>query len=507
MNPNHKKSIGIDVCKNYVNVVHLEKNGNAITLTDSIYLPLNTEMLNGNSAAEFKSLAGTLKKLKLAKRLEHCDAGLCVCSSPELLQILKLPDSSPHASIKFIQEEIRQYAVLPLKNIQTDYCTLHSAIGSEHKSVLVGACQTEPLSAAVKELEKIQIDINLIEPAIVSLIRACYKKIIRASDQKNTMLVLIRDDIINVCVFCGHKFDFLRTKKLNTTNSDSPALLDEIAEQIESVLQFYELERSSEQKKWQIFLSCCPRASLSGELAGQLKDRVHRQDLEISAIGAEHLNIINKNKAGNDFSAVAIGVAMKLLDSTDSEISINLIPDEISKDRKSYNHLMVIANVAAVILMLLFLHIGRLSIKTTEAKTELANKTKLYSSLNISKLAGTQADVNEQTCQITKNISDINDAIKNKGWNNWAYVLAEISLKAPNTIQIHKLQSRDSKSITIEGIAVNYAAINEFTARLTNCKTISSAQLADTKQNMQYGNGVIDYSINCTLIPQDIKEN
>lgn len=507
MQQNHKKVIGIDICRNFVSVVRLEKNGSKIILADSRQLPLDREMFSGDTAADFKSLANTIKKLKLTTRLAHCDAGLCICSNPELLQILKLPDSTPHANIKFIQEEIRQYAVLPLKNIQTDYCSLRGNTSSENKRVLVGACQAEPLAVTVKELEKIQVDTRLIEPAIVSLIRACYKKVIKPADKKNTMLVLLRDEVINVCVFTGQKFDFLRTKKINLNISDSAALINELAEQVESVLQFYELEKASEHNKWQIFLNCCPQSSAAGEIAETLKNSINRQNTEFSAIGPEHLNIITEGKAGANFSAVAAGAAMKLLDSNDSEISVNLIPDEISEIRKSYKHLLVIINAAAVILMLLFLHIAQLAIKTTEAKTESTNKSKLRTPANISQLARAQADANDQTLQTIKNISTLENVLNEKAWHNWAYILAEVSKKAPQTVQIQKLQSRSSATMTIEGMAINYSAVNEFIDRLATCKTISSAQLADTKQNAQYGNGLIDYSINCTLALPKNKEN
>lgn len=499
MTKNRKKVIGIDVCGNFLNVVRLERNGTDIILTDSKQVPLEKEISNGEPVSAFKPLAIALKHLKLTAHLEHCEAGLCICSYPELLQILKLPDTAPHAAIKFIQDEIRQYAVLPLKNIQMDYCVLPGNTGSENKRVLVGACQAERFSIAVKELEKIQIDVNLIEPAIISLIRACFKKIIKQEENKNTIIVLLRDDVINLCVFSGNKFDFLRTKKLDVVKSEENSAIDTIAEQVDSILQFYELEKISQQNSWQIFLSCCPHSSQNLQFIEKLKKYINRSHIEINSIGPEHIGITSSKSDIKDFSPVAVGAAMKLLDRNDSQISINMIPQEISEIRKSYKHLLMIINTAAVILMLLFLHIAQLSIKTTEARTEISKKADTESQINIQQLARIQEDVNSQTLAITKNINTLKNINHDSTWNNWAYILVEVSNRAPETVQVQNINSRNSGAMTIEGIAVNYAAVNEFVENLAQSKFITSAQLADIKQNMQYGNGIVDYSVNCDL--------
>ncbi|OQA01220.1 MAG: Fimbrial assembly protein (PilN) [Planctomycetes bacterium ADurb.Bin401] len=499
MAQNHKKAIGIDVCRNFVNIVRLERNGTDIILTESRQVPLEKEISNSDTALAFKLLANTLKHMKLTAHLEHFPAGLCVCAWPELLQILKLPDTAPHAGIKFIQDEIRQYAVLPLKNVQTDYCVLPGNTSSENKRVLVGACQAERFSIAVKELEKIQIDVDLIEPAIISLIRACYKKTIKQEEHKNSIIILLRDDVINLCVFSGNKFDFLRTKKLDAVNSEDNPAIDTIAEQVDSILQFYELEKISQQNGWQIFINCCPDWSQSSQISEQLTKLLQRPKIEINAIGPEYTGITTNTSGVNDFSPVAAGAAMKLLDRNDSQISINLIPQEISEIRKSYKHFLMIINTAAVILMLLFLHIAHLSIKTTEARTEISKDSNPEKQADIQQLARIQEDVNSHTVQILKNINSLKEINNESTWNNWAYILVDISNRAPETVQVHNVNSRNPAAMKIEGISVNYAAVNEFVEKLAQSKFITSVQIADIKQNMQYGNGIVDYAINCVL--------
>jgi Tfp pilus assembly PilM family ATPase len=488
-----KKAVGIDVCKDSVSVVRLERNGDIITLLGSSRIKID------KGSDDFKSLANAVIKSKLTSYPRHCEAGMCFCSSPELLQIINLPDPSPDAARRFIQEELKQYAVLPLKNVKIDYSYLKNTGSSEQKSVLVGASQVEPLTLVTKELTKKNVDIRAIEPAIIALIRLCYNSIIKSSGKKNVMLVLLHDDNMSLCVFSRQKFDFLRTKKFDFDISSSTEQMGAIAEQIESVVHFYEFERVSEQKEWPVFLASSCELSKAKEIAEELKKHIRHQNIEISAIEARHTDIVCEDAAVDDFSPVAAGMAMKLLDINDSGISINMLPDEISEIRKARNQLVAIANIAAVILLIIFVYIGFLTKKTSNVKDRLSQKTQAPSSIDISLLMRAQADVNDRTREVTRNINTLKNVFKNRVWRNWAFVLGEACAKAPPTIQIQEIRARDLSTIHIKGLAISYNAVNDYVNRLTSCKTISSAQLADAKQNTKYGYGMVDYLVICSL--------
>jgi Tfp pilus assembly protein PilN len=498
MNPAQNKTFGIDVCKNFINVVRLERHGEKIILAESLQIPFDAKTVSPDAQTDPKALAGIIKGLKLTKRLEHCDAAVCLGTSPDLLQILKLPETTPHNMIKYIHDEIRQYAVLPIKNIKMDYCALRSTLAaSDGRQVLVGACPAQPLVDTVRELEKHHTDIGLIEPAIVSVIRACYRKIVCMAHEKNTMLALLADDTLHICVFNGQKLDFLRTKKIEADSADQNAYTKAIAEQIVSVVQFYELEKTQHHGAWQIFLSCRPNSSQAVAITEQLKNFTP-QNIEINPVLPEHLNIVNKTDS-SDFSVAAVGAAMKLLKADDSEISLNMIPDEISEIRKSYKQLLVILDVAAAIFVLMFIYIAQLGIQSSKADLEIAKRNEVRSVHSLSQLSRAKADVNEQTSTIRNNLAGLEKIVPADSKVNWAYVLAEVSKKVPQTVQIQSMQSSDSQTFTIEGVAVNYSAVTNFIERLSECKTIASAQLEDTKQNAQYGQGFVDYSITCSL--------
>jgi ribosome-associated translation inhibitor RaiA len=128
------------------------------------------------------------------------------------------------------------------------------------------------------------------------------------------MLALLADDTLHICVFNGQKLDFLRTKKIEADSTDQNAYTQAIAEQIVSVVQFYELEKTQHHGAWQIFLSCRPNASQAVMITEQLK-KFTPQNIEINPVLPEHLNIVNKTDRA-DFAVAAVEAAMKRLKRT-----------------------------------------------------------------------------------------------------------------------------------------------------------------------------------------------
>ena len=122
-------------------------------------MPLDPAIVNNGVVQDPAALAKVLKELKIAGTLKHRNAVLTICAEPVLLQILNLPDSLPGEAIRFIRNEVKQYAVLPLKNIEMDYCGLKSS-DAQTKRVLVGASQIEHLSMTVKAIAKDNINVS-----------------------------------------------------------------------------------------------------------------------------------------------------------------------------------------------------------------------------------------------------------------------------------------------------------------------------------------------------------
>jgi Tfp pilus assembly protein PilN len=493
-----KKVFGIDICKNAVSFVEMRKNGQQIKVLRCGSAPLDQTVVNNGVVQNPAALVKAMKQFKISGTFKHGNAALTICTEPVLLQILNLPDSSSGDTRKFVQNEVKQYAVLPLKNIEIDYCGLRSSDG-QAKRVLVGATQAEHLSTIVNAIEKENVDIMAVEPAVTAFIRICYDRIIKPQREKGIILLLVRDDTLSLCVFEKQGLEFLRIKNFEADIVGSQERSNWLSHEIESVIQFHELEKRSNTQGWQIFVACCPENKYSVQIVGEIKSRILRQDVEITAFENNLMGIAIKGDDNKEIPPIAAGSAMKLLGENKTTIKLNLLPKEIVSIKKAKKQLFVIVDVAAVIFLLILIQIVVLVQRSKFVSLELNQKRQYQQNINLEQLTRAQTGINKSLRQTTESVNIIKTVFDNKIWYNWTFVLAELGKDTPMTVQIQKLWAQDSSKIQIEGLAVSYDAINDFIDRLNLCKVISSAQLTGTKQNTQYGNGLIDYSISCSL--------
>jgi Tfp pilus assembly protein PilN len=189
---------------------------------------------------------------------------------------------------------------------------------------------------------------------------------------------------------------------------------------------------------------------------------------------------------------------MKSLDERMSPIRLDMMPKEIISGKKAKKQLFIMVNIAASVLLLMLMYISFLINESRNVSLEMSQMRQCQQNVDLEQLAREQADMSSNLQRTTDNVNSIKAVFGNKVWHNWAFMLAELSKNTPPAVHIQELQA-NSSSMSIEGLAVSYDAINDFVGKLGLCKFIRSAQLADTKQNIRYGGGMLDYSISCSL--------
>ena len=492
-----KKAFGIDICKNAVSFAELRKDGQQIKVVRAGNVPLDPAIINNGVVQNPAALAGVLKGLKIGGTLKHSGAVLTICAEPILLQILNLPDSSPGGAIKFIQDEVRQYAVLPLKNIEMDYCGLKSS-DAQTKRVLVGATQAEHLSMTVRAIAKDNIEVLAIEPAVTAFIRICYDRIIRPAKEKNIILLLIRDDTLNLCVFEKQRLEFLRIKKFEACLAESQQRSIWLKSEIETVIQFHELEKETKAQGWQIFVACCPENKYSAQIAGEIKSQILRQNVEVTAFENSLIEGVMDSNGNEDISPVAAGAAMKLLDEDSSGIKLNLLPKQIISVRKAKKEMLIIINAAACLLILLFLYIALLSKKSINISQYIYAKKQEQLNVNMLALVESKKDISEKSRLAENTLAAVRRVIGDRSCHNWGKLLTDLAGTVPQTVLVRNLQSKGDNIMKIDGLAVSFEAVNDFMSLLGKSKGISSISLASASQDMKL-KGLIDYSIVCSL--------
>jgi Tfp pilus assembly protein PilN len=350
-----------------------------------------------------------------------------------------------------------------------------------------------------KAIEKNNINVKAIEPAITALIRACYNRVIKPAGENNIMILLVRDDTLNLCVFEKQKLEFLRTKKFEADITGSHQRNNWLKCEVESVLQFYEIEKAAKPQSWRIIVACCPENSSSVQIAGEIRSQISRQDIEIAAFDNSMMDVVIDGNVNMDISPVAAGAAMKLLDEGLSGVKLNLLPKEIVSTRRAGKELLVITNVAIGLIVFLFLLIAYLGEKSISVSRDVDAKKQKQPKINILALVDSKRDISEKTKLLENNLAAVQQAVADRTWRSWAALLVELAGAVPQTILIEDLDARDDKTMKIEGLAINYEAVNSFINLLEQSRKINSVSLNSAGQSMKFGGGLIDYSIICSL--------
>jgi Tfp pilus assembly protein PilN len=498
MNMNNKKVFGIDVCTNSVSFVQLEKTGRQIKFLRGGTVPLAQGTIREGIVQDTAGLINAVKSFNITGALGCIDSALTICAEPALLQIFNLPDCSPGDVKKIVQDEVRQYAVLPLKNIEIDYCGLKSA-DSQAKRVLVGAAQSEHLNITVRLLEKHHIDVKTIEPAATAFIRVCFNKVVKSAGVKNVMLLLIRDENLTLCTFKKQKLEFLRTKKFESDIISSQQRGVWLGRDMESVIQFCELEEGAIAQPWHIIVSAFPDAKVNSQLADEIKKNTSRQNVEVAAFDNGMLDMEICQDSETVISPVAAGAAMKLLNENPAGMSLDLMPKEIVSIKKARKEMLIIVNVAACLFLLLFVYIAFISRKSTTVGNEIGIEKQKLIETNMQQMIEVRKDVDSRLGVIKSNLSVVNKAVEDRSYHNWARLLAELIKNVPQTILIQNLEDKGKDEIEIEGLAANYDAVNNFVNNLSRSKMFGEATLADAGKDAKYGSGFIGYKIVCSL--------
>ncbi|MHB0945648.1 MAG: pilus assembly protein PilM [Sedimentisphaerales bacterium] len=498
MNMKDKKVFGIDICTNSVSFVRLEKLGGKIKFLRGATAPLAQGIVREGVVQDAAGLLDAIKSFNITGALGHINSALTICAEPALLQIFNLPDCSPGDVKRIVQDEVRQYAVLPLKNIEMDYCGLKSA-DSQAKRVLVGAAQSEHLNITVRALEKHHINVKTLEPAVTAFIRSCFNKVIRPAGGKNIMLLLVRDENLTLCIFKKQRLEFLRTKKFESDIISSAQRGVWLGRDVESVIQFYELEEGANAQPWRIIVSAFPDAQNNLQIADELKQTTARQNVEISAFDNSMLDIEIGQNSQTAISAVAAGAAMKLLNENSTGISLDLMPNEIISIKKARKEMLVIVNAAACLLLLLFAYIAFVSRQSAAVSHRIYSQKQKHTETNMQRMIEVRKDIDGRLDAVKNNLSIVNKAVENKSYHNWAKLLSELARNVPQTILMQSLEGKGENIIEIEGLATNYDAVNSFMSSLSQNKMFDEATLADAGQDAKYGSKFVGYKIICSL--------
>jgi Tfp pilus assembly PilM family ATPase/Tfp pilus assembly protein PilN len=484
--PKSGTALGINISDGRITLALLRKSKDGVKLLKAAGCAVPDGAIKNANIRDAKALAEAIKKLKVKNRIQSHRTAFCLVANPTLMQILDLPKDARSNARQFVHNQVKHYALRPIKKAAVDFCGITSSAKSPDRRVLVVAADLQKITTPSATLNKEGLNIDAAEPAWMAYIRACYAKKIAGTSDTNRLFAIICDGMLTLSLFRNRRLDFVKTERIEPETLQSKEHSQWLAEKINAVVKLYEHEASDKQNKWHVTVV----ADISGrsvpETTESLKARLSPVELEIRTLEHAHLTM-------------AVGLAMKLLNVPGPGLNINLLDPKLIVAKAAEKQTVIITNIAAVIIFMLIVSVGFLIDKGNKVNAHIKQNRQTHLRRNTPELMKEKALLQEHINDLSEKLDVTENALNSCLPMKWGRILSDIRQATPETVRLTGLNCIDNSSILLDGQALSYNAIYLFVDALRACKNIESASLIGTEKH----NGsehLLKYSIRCSLI-------
>jgi len=492
-------ALGIDISTERISLALLKKTKKKIILLKSASTAVPKGIIVDGNIKNPAALAKFLKNLLVKNRIRSPQTAVCLVANPVVIQIMDLPKNTPANTTQYIQSEVKHCPVLPGKDVAFDFCRISSSANNETARVFVVAAENNKVLETARAFTGAGINIRAIEPAAIACARTLYSKKIARKYESNILLCAFHDNLTNLCVFKNEGLDFIRSRNIDSKTLKSAENVDALAEEIDAIIQFYSIEVPDSAEKWELVL-CLDKSPDSVEkISERLKARFSNVDVHI--ISPQNLldsTSVTANKKQAGVSATALGLAMKLLDTTTQKIKVNLFPQQVTEVNTTAKFALTTASIAAAVLIIMFGIVGLINLRLMKTK-KLTNKIQQEQpAANTQTLMAERESIAQQIEAISDEISEINQFLYPDKPDNWIEILDGIRKSTPKALRITELVSDESFTVTLRGQALAYDAVYLFADLLGKFELIDTATVAETEKSSDYSS-MVSYCINVSL--------
>ncbi|MBN2181861.1 MAG: pilus assembly protein PilM [Sedimentisphaerales bacterium] len=494
--PRYRTALGVDISDGRINLALLKKQGDSVKLLKAACCPVPDGAIKNGNIEDAAVLARAIKKLKSRNGIRVHPTAVSLVARPTLMQILDLPKEAPGNVRQFVFNEVKHYAMLPIKKAVVDFCGIRSLSGSGGRRAFVVATDGQKVNAALKVFNRQGLNIEAVEPSWMAYTRACYAKNIADKANTNILIATVFDGTLTLSLFKDNTLDFIRVKPAELRPEEYFGWLEgEIGE----VLKFCEVRTPKKNNKWRVILVTDIPDGSAGIKAEELKSRFEDIEFHMTTPSNAFLDTpVANDSFNNEPSAVAVGLAMGLLNTPCAGFSINLLPSEVALAKSREKKILVAANIAAILFVLMILSSAFVNARMEKTDKAIRQKQQLQTGEGTQALLNEQSLLQEQITEISSKLEQIDSTLETDTVWEWGQILNGIRLATPETVRITKLDSSDNSKILLSGQAVSYPAVNLFIEALNKCGNINSASLVGSRNNIQPG-GLVEYSISCLL--------
>ncbi|UCD50905.1 MAG: pilus assembly protein PilM [Phycisphaerales bacterium] len=488
-----RTAVGIDITETEVAAVLLKRTQKGVEVLQAARIPLPPGTITHGRTVDPASLLTVLKTLKRQHGMQAGHYALSLPVAGSLARVIPLETADPQEIMDYVQGEVRQYATFSGRETISDFRVLTPATQNNAGKVLVMASDCEAVTSLVDTCRSAGVQTSIVEMAVT----ACARGLDAAKQQAHTLLAVRKEGTLSLCVLHRGALDFIRTKPMATTETESSLRL---AEEINAVIQFYNLERLDAPAHWMVTVLDDDGNAIPADARRDVEERVCAEGVQFwtGTSPMPHGVVYDGDHASLSFTA--LGLAMRLLEEEERRSGINLLPQEAGQARLRKRRALLAANVLAATVPAIVLVAGALSYMTGRVhhQINLAKQEELASGNHALATAVDElAYIEAQTAALEAELDCLRRASAARPQVDWCHLLADVKSAIPSVLRITELSLRGPTGVCIEGVSKSDEAVDVFLDTLNRSDHIGRASLLQKGRANSDQVGV-RYTIRCS---------
>lgn len=490
-------ALGIEITNDRINLALLKKDADGIRLLKTASGPVPDGAIKNSNVEDPAALGKALKALKASHKIRKAKVAVSLLAKPVIAQIIDMPEQVPANIGQYVQNQVRHCVALSGREIAMDFFGVAPGGPRRASRIFIAAADSVNVAGIKRACNLARLSVESIEPPIIAYARALYDKKIANNFDCNVLIVILQDNVLTLCVFRKQILDFIRTKDISEENAGPEELSGQLADQINAVIQYYDVEIPDSAEKWEVTV-VADSMQLFADAEESFRAKVKCAELQLRTPenAFQDTSFGDTTEAGA--SAVAIGLALKLLGEDQSNLRINLIPPESPEVKSLKKHAVITANIIAALLLLMILAGGMLGLITRKVNANIDLIKQSKPSQNAHSLIKEEKSADKQIIKLSETLERMNGIVGSSSDLQWYDVLGGIKSATPKNVRIIDLFSKDNFTMSINGLATSYEAVHLFVKMLNKSEYIDSAFLVETEKSREYG-GLAKYLITCSL--------
>ncbi|MHC4565014.1 MAG: pilus assembly protein PilM [Planctomycetota bacterium] len=492
-----RTALGVDISEGQINLALLKQSAKGIRLVKAASGPVPDGAIENGCIADSAALARAIRDLRNRNRIRARRAAVSLSVSPVITNILEIPEGSPSDISRFIRDELKSYVALSGREITFDSCRIRSGQGSGGQLLAVAA-DDEEVTELTRTCIRAGLNVEAVEPVMLAYVRALYAEKIEGRFDCSVLIGLLQDNNLTLCVFRKETLDLVRVEDISAERAEPAELCRRLAREINAIIQFYEVEVPDSGSKWEVTVFG-DRVQLPADAEDFLRAETSSAYLDVRSGTDAFQDMVVEQKARQERpSALAVSLAMGLLNMSETGLRLNLVTPESAEVRSVKKQLILTTVVVVLVIPLLAFLAGKgLGMLADEVHKRIDSKKRTDMSQDTSVLLEEQESLERKIALLSER-NGLKAILESRKTVDWASILDEVKDCTPKEVRITALYNKGETEMGLEGLAFTYRDARLFVEALNAKEHIGLATLSEATRDDAAG-GLVTYTIDCTI--------